>query len=106
MSPRAAAMRLSKYAARVTLGARGGSLDASMSSYLIREIEAAENVEVRLETRVVGGGGKGRLEHLGLVALYLLRQPARVCGTAPIRTNRAAARTVSDAPARTSGTGR
>ena len=35
-----------------------------MSDYLIKEIEAAENVEVRLNTRVVGGGGEGRLEHL------------------------------------------
>lgn len=37
-----------------------------MSDYLVREIEAAENVEVRFRTRVVGGGGAGRLEHLVL----------------------------------------
>lgn len=61
-----AAMRLSRYASRVTLVARGESLSASMSEYLIREMEAAENVEVRLNTRVVGGGGKGRLERLVL----------------------------------------
>jgi thioredoxin reductase (NADPH) len=61
-----AAMHLSKYASRVTLVARGESLAASMSEYLIREIEAAGNVEVRTSTRVVGGGGKGRLEHLVL----------------------------------------
>ena len=61
-----AAMHLSKYASRVTLVARGESLAASMSEYLIREIEAAGNVEVRTCTRVVGGGGKGRLEHLVL----------------------------------------
>ena len=30
----------------------------------IREIEAAENVGVRLNSRVVDGGGEGRLEHL------------------------------------------
>ncbi len=37
-----------------------------MSEYLIREIGAAENIEVRLRTRVVGGGGEGRLERLVL----------------------------------------
>ena len=61
-----AAMHLSKYASRVTLLARGDSLAASMSNYLVKEIEAAENVEVRLNTQVVHGGGEGRLEHLVL----------------------------------------
>ena len=59
-----AAMHLSKYASRVTLVVRRNSLEASMSDYLIREIEAAENVEVRLNSRVVDGGGEGRLERL------------------------------------------
>jgi thioredoxin reductase (NADPH) len=61
-----AALHLAKYASRVTLLARGGSLEAGMSRYLIREIEAARNVEVRLRTRVVDGGGRGRLENLVL----------------------------------------
>jgi thioredoxin reductase (NADPH) len=61
-----AAMHLSKYASRVTLLARGQSLADSMSDYLINEIEAAENVAVRLNTQVVDGGGKGRLECLVL----------------------------------------
>ena len=61
-----AAMHLSKYASRVTLLVRGGSLEASMSDYLIREIKATHNVRVRLNTRVVGGGGEGRLERLVL----------------------------------------
>jgi thioredoxin reductase (NADPH) len=59
-------MHLSEYAAHVTLLVRGGSLAASMSDYLMREIEAAENIEVRFRTRVVGGGGAGRLERLVL----------------------------------------
>jgi thioredoxin reductase (NADPH) len=59
-----AAMHLSKYASRVTLVVRGRSLVTSMSDYLIKEMEAAENVTVRFNTRVVGGGGEGRLEHL------------------------------------------
>jgi thioredoxin reductase (NADPH) len=61
-----AALHLAKYASRVTLVARGGSLSRSMSRYLIREIEAARNVEVRLGTRVVDGGGRAKLETLTL----------------------------------------
>jgi thioredoxin reductase (NADPH) len=61
-----AAMHLSKYASRVTLVVRGGSLEVSMSAYLIKEIEAAENIRVRRNTRVTGGGGEGRLERLTL----------------------------------------
>ncbi len=61
-----AAMHLSKYASRVTILARGASLESSMSDYLVKEIEATENVEIRPNTRVADGGGHGRLEHLVL----------------------------------------
>jgi thioredoxin reductase (NADPH) len=61
-----AAMHLSKYASVVKLVVRGRSLEASMSDYLIREIEDTDNVGVLLNTRVVGGGGEGRLERLVL----------------------------------------
>jgi thioredoxin reductase (NADPH) len=61
-----AAMYLSKYASKVTLLVRGVSLAASMSEYLIKELEAAANIEIRLNTRVIAGGGRGRLEHLVL----------------------------------------
>ena len=61
-----AAMYLSKYASKVTLLVRSASLAASMSEYLITEIDAAENIEVRFNTRVIDGGGEGRLEHLVL----------------------------------------
>ena len=59
-------MHLSRYASKVMLLVRGASLAASMSEYLITEIEAAENIEVRFNTRVVDGKGEGRLEHLVL----------------------------------------
>ncbi len=59
-----AAMHLSRYARRVTLLVRGASLAKSMSSYLIQEIDATENIEVRHNTRVVDGGGEGMLERL------------------------------------------
>jgi thioredoxin reductase (NADPH) len=61
-----AARHLSKHARRVTLLVLGESLAAHMSQYLIGEIEATENIRVRLNTRVIDGGGQGRLEHLVL----------------------------------------
>ena len=57
---------MSKYAQHVTILVRSASLAASMSQYLIREIEAAPNIEVRYRTEVAGGGGDGRLEQLRL----------------------------------------
>jgi thioredoxin reductase (NADPH) len=61
-----AALHLARYAARVTLLVRGEALAASMSEYLIRQLEAAGNVELRFRTRVVDGGGVGWLERLVL----------------------------------------
>ena len=61
-----AALHLSKYAQHVTILIRSKSLAASMSQYLIREIETAPNIEVRYRTEVAGGGGDGHLEQLSL----------------------------------------
>jgi thioredoxin reductase (NADPH) len=61
-----AALYLARFAARVTLLVRGDSLAAGMSDYLITELEATPNVEVRLHTRVVDGRGAHRLEALVL----------------------------------------
>ena len=63
-----AALHLADYASRVTLVVRTQSLDARMSRYLVHELEATPNVDVRLGTEVVGGGGDGRLEYLELRA--------------------------------------
>ena len=52
-----AALNLAEFARKVTLVVRGDSLGKSMSHYLIRQIEVTPNVEVRLDTEVVGGGG-------------------------------------------------
>jgi thioredoxin reductase (NADPH) len=59
-----AALHLARFAARVTLLVRGDSLAAGMSDYLITQLEATPNVEVRLHTRVVDGHGEARLEAL------------------------------------------
>jgi thioredoxin reductase (NADPH) len=59
-------VHLAKYARQVTLLIRSDALAASMSRYLIREIEAAPNIDVRYRTQVPGAGGNGRLEQLTL----------------------------------------
>jgi thioredoxin reductase (NADPH) len=61
-----AAMHLSRYTGRVTLLVRRGSLGETMASYLVAQIEAAENVEVRPYTEVVGCSGDGLLESIDL----------------------------------------
>ncbi len=61
-----AALHLAEYARRVTLVIRSDSLGAGMSHYLARQVERAANIDVRLGTEVVGGGGEGRLESLVL----------------------------------------
>ncbi len=62
-----AAMHLSKWASEVTVLVRGESLAASMSSYLIREIDATPNMSVRHSVEVVDGGADmGTLDHIVL----------------------------------------
>jgi thioredoxin reductase (NADPH) len=61
-----AAVHLGRFADRVTVVVRAGTLASSMSDYLIREIDAAPNIDVRYRTEVVGGGGGSRLESLTL----------------------------------------
>lgn len=60
------ALHLAQYARSVTLVVRARSLRSGMSDYLVRQVEAAENIRVRLGCEVVGGGGDGRLDHLVL----------------------------------------
>ncbi|HEX6932377.1 MAG TPA: FAD-dependent oxidoreductase [Streptosporangiaceae bacterium] len=61
-----AALHLARYARRVVLVVRAQLLQAGMSDYLVRGIEATPNVEVRTGTTVAGGGGQGRLQRLVL----------------------------------------
>ena len=61
-----AALHLARYAGRVTVVVRAPSLEAGMSHYLVRAVEAAPNVEARTGTAVVGGGGEGHLQQLVL----------------------------------------
>ena len=59
-----AALHLAKFAAAVTLIVRGNRLASSMSDYLIKQVRATPNVQVRLRTQVVHGHGEDRLEGL------------------------------------------
>ncbi|MEU9560106.1 FAD-dependent oxidoreductase [Streptomyces fumanus] len=61
-----AAMYLARGAKTVTLLVRGESLAASMSHYLIQQIEDTPNIVVRCGTVVEGAHGDGRLERLTL----------------------------------------
>jgi thioredoxin reductase (NADPH) len=58
------AMHLCRYARRVTMLVRGPDLSRTMSRYLRDTIAATTNIDVRLGTEVVGGGGTPRLAHL------------------------------------------
>jgi len=61
-----AAMHLSRWAEQVTILVRGYSLGESMSDYLVREIDATPNVDVRYGVRVADGTGTDQLEELTL----------------------------------------
>ncbi len=60
-----AAVYLASLAKKVVILARGKSLDATMSQYLVERIAAHENIEVHVETEVTGLEGKdGVLEKI------------------------------------------
>ncbi|MFF8929612.1 FAD-dependent oxidoreductase [Streptomyces longwoodensis] len=61
-----AAMYLARGAKSVTLLVRGADLSASMSHYLIQQIEEAPNISVRARTVVESAHGPERLEQLTL----------------------------------------
>ena len=61
-----AAVNLARYARQVTIVIRGGSLAARMSQYLIDEIGATANIDVRASTQIAAAQGSGRLEALTL----------------------------------------
>jgi thioredoxin reductase len=61
-----AALHLAKWARQVTILVRASSLAASMSDYLIREIGAAPNIDVRYRVQVADGTGTSYLQSLVL----------------------------------------
>jgi thioredoxin reductase (NADPH) len=61
-----AAVHLARYAERVTMLVRAGSLGVAMSAYLVQQIASSGNIDVRLGTRIVDAGGDERLKELVL----------------------------------------
>lgn len=60
------AMHFSRFAHKVVMLVRGDDLRKGMSDYLVEQIEATPNIEVRLQTRLVGVDGAERLEQITL----------------------------------------
>jgi thioredoxin reductase (NADPH) len=61
-----AAVYFSRHARSVTMIVRGSSLEASMSHYLVQQIEAIENISVRTCTELVECSGQEHLEKITL----------------------------------------
>jgi hypothetical protein len=54
----------SGFAHRVTLVVRANSLQKGMSDYLVKQIQVAPNIDLRLGAEVIGGEGAERLERV------------------------------------------
>ena len=61
-----AALHLAAFARQVTLVVRANSLEKGMSDYLVQQIRRTSNIEVRLDSEVVGGEGDELLERLAI----------------------------------------
>jgi len=59
-----AMVHLAKFARSVVLIVRGGSLERTMSDYLVQQIRSTPNVQVKLGAEVVGGDGNERMTSL------------------------------------------
>jgi thioredoxin reductase (NADPH) len=61
-----AVLNFAQHAKRVVMLVRGPALEATMSSYLVERIRAAENIELRLRTEVAAAHGDDHLQELRL----------------------------------------
>jgi thioredoxin reductase (NADPH) len=61
-----AAIHLSRHAGRVTVLVRGASITEGMSDYLVRELEAIPNIDVRVNTEIGEAHGDNRLRGISL----------------------------------------
>jgi thioredoxin reductase (NADPH) len=75
-----AAVFFSRYARKVTLIVRGKSLEQSMSHYLIEQIRAIDNLEVRVGTTVIEAHGEDHLERLSLCEGETKKVETVACG--------------------------
>jgi thioredoxin reductase (NADPH) len=61
-----AALYLARFASQVSMIVRSDTLSHSMSEYLITDIQATRNIDVRYGVDIAGGGGDARLNSLDL----------------------------------------
>ena len=61
-----AALNFARYAKRVVMLVRGARLEDSMSMYLVAQIQATDNIEVRLGASVVAARGTDHLEAISI----------------------------------------
>jgi thioredoxin reductase (NADPH) len=61
-----AALNFARYAKRVVMVVRGAALEDTMSLYLVAQIRATDNIEVRLRSSVVAARGDGHLRAITL----------------------------------------
>ena len=61
-----AALNFARYAKRVVMVVRGAQLEDTMSLYLVAQIRATDNIEVRLRSSVVAARGEGHLASITL----------------------------------------
>jgi thioredoxin reductase (NADPH) len=62
-----AAMYFSNYARRVVILVRGESLAATMSQYLVEQLQTRQNIHVEYRTRVVEVHGEGHLQSISIL---------------------------------------
>jgi thioredoxin reductase (NADPH) len=89
-----AALHFAKFALKVTMLVRGDGLSATMSKYLIDEIERTSNIVLEPRTQVLEAMGEERLEGLklsGPQGEYRFRRPRCLCLSARRRERVAAA---------------
>lgn len=76
-----ASMMLSKHAGRVTILVRHDTIEVGMSQYLVDQVRATDNIEVRTGTEIVDAKGNGRLESLTLRDLVSgVEEPVEAAG--------------------------
>jgi thioredoxin reductase (NADPH) len=61
-----AAMNFARYANKVVMVVRGAALEDTMSLYLVAQIKATKNIEVRLRSSVIAARGEERLTSITL----------------------------------------
>jgi len=74
-----AALHLARFARNVAIVVRRDGLDATMSRYLIDEIDANERIVVHPRCHVVAGGGEARLEWIDLSDVHTDEVRRRSC---------------------------